>query len=55
MTISIGTRYTAIDGAAFDVSLRYPGFPVLAGDAWITGEHTFLVDKHDPLRRGFRL
>jgi len=25
------------------------------GEAWITGEHTFLVDDADPLRHGFRL
>jgi proline racemase len=29
--------------------------PELSGDAWITGEHTFLVDPDDPLRGGFRL
>ena len=29
--------------------------PELTGDAWITGEHTFLVDKADPLARGFRI
>jgi proline racemase len=29
--------------------------PAIAGSAWITGEHTFLVDDEDPLRAGFRL
>ncbi|MEI6670264.1 MAG: proline racemase family protein [Acidobacteriota bacterium] len=29
--------------------------PELEGSAWITGEHTFLVDAHDPLGEGFRL
>jgi proline racemase len=29
--------------------------PELSGDAWITGEHTFLVNDADPLRTGFRL
>ena len=29
--------------------------PELTGDAWITGEHTFIVQAGDPLRRGFRL
>jgi proline racemase len=29
--------------------------PEIQGDAWITGEHTFLVDDDDPLREGFRL
>jgi proline racemase len=29
--------------------------PEIEGSAWITGEHTFLVDDEDPLRDGFRL
>ena len=29
--------------------------PEVEGDAWITGQHEFLIDKNDPLRRGFRL
>ena len=29
--------------------------PELTGSAWITGEHTFIVNDDDPLRRGFRL
>jgi proline racemase len=29
--------------------------PEIEGSAWITGEHTFLVDDDDPLRGGFRL
>jgi trans-L-3-hydroxyproline dehydratase len=29
--------------------------PEIEGSAWITGEHTFLVDDEDPLRAGFRL
>jgi trans-L-3-hydroxyproline dehydratase len=29
--------------------------PELSGDAWITGEHTFLVDDRDPLKDGFRI
>jgi trans-L-3-hydroxyproline dehydratase len=29
--------------------------PELTGDAWITGEHTFIVAGDDPLRKGFRL
>lgn len=28
--------------------------PLVEGSAWITGEHTFLVDDEDPLRDGFR-
>ena len=29
--------------------------PEIEGSAWITGEHTFLVDEDDPLREGFSL
>jgi proline racemase len=29
--------------------------PEIEGSAWITGEHTFLIDDEDPLREGFRL
>lgn len=29
--------------------------PEIEGSAWITGEHTFLIDGEDPLRAGFRL
>jgi proline racemase len=29
--------------------------PELEGSAWITGEHMFLIDDDDPLRRGFQI
>lgn len=29
--------------------------PQIEGSAWITGEHTFIVDRNDPLRDGFKL
>jgi trans-L-3-hydroxyproline dehydratase len=29
--------------------------PEIEGSAWITGEHTFLVDEADPLKEGFRI
>jgi trans-L-3-hydroxyproline dehydratase len=29
--------------------------PEIEGSAWITGEHTFLLAKDDPLRGGFRI
>ena len=29
--------------------------PEIEGSAWITGEHTFLIDGDDPLKAGFRL
>jgi proline racemase len=34
----------------------YPAIvPEIEGSAWITGEHTFLIDEDDPLKEGFRL
>ena len=29
--------------------------PEIEGSAWITGEHTFLIDENDPLKEGFRI
>ena len=29
--------------------------PEIEGEAYITGEHTFVIDQRDPLREGFRL
>jgi proline racemase len=29
--------------------------PEIEGDAWITGDHVFVIDERDPLRDGFRL
>ncbi len=29
--------------------------PEIEGSAWITGEHTFIVDDRDPLKEGFRI
>src|SRR5262249_42384041 len=29
--------------------------PELQGSAWLTGEHTFLIDDDDPLKEGFRI
>jgi len=29
--------------------------PEIRGSAWITGEHTFVIDDDDPLREGFRI
>ena len=34
----------------------YPALTTeIAGEAWITGEHTFVVDDRDPLKKGFRI
>jgi len=51
----IGTTFSARVAARTRVGEREAIVPTLSGDAWITGEHTFLVDKDDPLRRGFRI
>ena len=29
--------------------------PEIEGEAYITGEHTFIIDPRDPLKHGFRL
>jgi proline racemase len=26
----------------------------IEGSAWVTGEHTFVLDDHDPLKHGFK-
>jgi proline racemase len=51
----IGTRFS---GRVLSRSLvgEYQALvPEIEGSAWITGEHTFLVDDDDPLQEGFRL
>jgi proline racemase len=51
----IGTRFT---GRVVSRTLvgEYPAIvPEIEGSAWITGEHTFVVDDGDPLKDGFRL
>jgi proline racemase len=51
----IGTTFTARVTDRTTIADIPAIVPELTGDAWITGEHTFLVDAGDPLRRGFRL
>jgi len=51
----IGTTFSARVASRTMVGERQAIVPVLSGDAWITGEHSFLVDKDDPLRKGFRI
>jgi proline racemase len=51
----IGTTFSARVTARTTVGDHQAIVPSLSGDAWITGEHTFLVDRDDPLRRGFRI
>jgi trans-L-3-hydroxyproline dehydratase len=51
----IGTRFNGRVASRTEVG-EYPAIvPEIEGSAWITGEHTFLVDEEDPLREGFRL
>ena len=51
----IGTRFRG----TVDSRTVVGEFPALRarieGSAWITGEHTFLIDDDDPLRTGFLL
>jgi proline racemase len=52
---AIGTRLTGrLIGRT--VVGDYPAIvPEIEGAAWITGEHTFVIDPDDPLKEGFRL
>jgi len=51
----IGTRFTGRIVGRTSVG-EYPAIvPEIEGAAWITGEHTFLIDEDDPLREGFRI
>jgi proline racemase/trans-L-3-hydroxyproline dehydratase len=51
----IGTSFSARVVGRTSVGECQAIVPELTGDAWITGEHTFIVDADDPLRGGFRL
>ncbi len=51
----IGTTFSARVVGRTDVGPHPAIVPELSGEAWITGEHTFIVQSEDPLRRGFRL
>jgi proline racemase len=51
----IGTRFSGRAAARTIVGDAPAIVPEITGSAWITGEHTFLVDDADPLKRGFRL
>ena len=51
----IGTRFNGRVASRTRVA-EYPAIvPEIEGSAWITGEHTFLVDDLDPLKDGFRI
>jgi trans-L-3-hydroxyproline dehydratase len=51
----IGTRFTGRVASRTAVGEYQAIVPEIAGSAWITGEHTFLIDEADPLKDGFRV
>jgi len=51
----IGTRFSGRVTGRTAVGECQAIVPEIEGSAWITGEHTFLIDDDDPLRTGFRL
>jgi trans-L-3-hydroxyproline dehydratase len=51
----IGTRFLGRIAGRSAVGEYAAIVPEIEGSAWITGEHTFIVDDADPLREGFRL
>jgi proline racemase len=51
----IGTRFTGRIVDKTTIGDLHAIVPEIEGDAWITGDHTFVIDEDDPLRAGFRL
>jgi proline racemase len=51
----IGTRFNGRVTGRTAVGEYEAIVPEIEGSAWITGEHTFLIDESDPLREGFRI
>ena len=51
----IGTRFNGRIAGRTAVGEYQAIVPEIEGAAWITGEHTFLIDEGDPLKEGFRL
>jgi proline racemase len=51
----IGTRFNGRIAGRTAVGEYQAIVPEIEGSAWITGEHTFLIDDTDPLREGFRI
>ncbi len=51
----IGTRFNGRIAGRTTVGEYQAITPEIEGSAWITGEHTFLVDDTDPLKDGFRI
>jgi proline racemase len=51
----VGTTFKGRVVDRAEVGERQAIVPEIEGSAWITGEHTFLIDGDDPLKAGFRL
>jgi len=51
----IGTRFNGRITTHTAVGEYQAIVPEIEGSAWITGEHTFIVDDEDPLKDGFRI
>ena len=51
----IGTRFSGRVVGRTQVGEHEAIVPEIEGSAWITGEHTFLIDEDDPLKHGFRI
>jgi trans-L-3-hydroxyproline dehydratase len=51
----VGTTFTGRVVDRVQVGERWAIVPEIEGAAWITGEHTFLIDGDDPLSAGFRV
>ena len=51
----VGTTFRGRVVGHVSVGERPAIVPEIEGSAWITGEHTFLIDGDDPLKAGFRL
>ena len=51
----IGTRFNGRVASRTEVGGHAAIVPEIEGSAWITGEHTFLIDEADPLKDGFRI
>ena len=51
----IGTRFLGRVVGRTAVGEHDAILPEIEGSAWITGEHTFLIDEGDPLSEGFRI
>jgi proline racemase len=51
----VGTTFRGRVVDRLEVGEKSAIVPEIEGSAWITGEHTFLIDGDDPLKAGFRL